>query len=410
MRIAGRGRHHLPENGSGRRRVRACGGPKCRPRLAIWPLAAYHCAREAPFGRTPAGVRRNPRPHSPEVPLKTSSLVAAALVAAAPLVAQQQAPAAGAQDRTHTVQPGETLWGISQAYLSDPFLWPEIFRLNIGTVQDPARIYPRQQLVLPPGVSAAQGGDHTVFYPTDDAAGTRQILGAESAARSAVTRGDFYRASFLAQRAEVAELGRVAENVSPTVVPIEMSPQVQPYDRVNVSLAAGAAVSVGDRMHFLRTDEKQGPLGLVYHSTGLGTVAAVQGRTATVVVTDIFERVARGDMATAAAAFTVPVGVRPGAASGPDARVVGFPESHAIYTVEEEVFLDLGRAQGIREGDEFEAYEPTAQAAWGTQPAVAVARLQVVRVTENTSTARIVAHRQPALALGLPVRRVERMP
>jgi hypothetical protein len=344
--------------------------------------------------------------------LKTFSLVAAALVAASPLAAQQQAPAAGAQDRVHTVQPGETLWGISAAYLSDPFLWPEIFRLNVGIVQDPARIYPRQQLVLPAGAgNGGSAGDRTIFFSNPDSTATaRQILGISTAPRSAVTRGDFYRASFLARRSEVTDLGRVAQTVSPTVVPLQSSQQVQPYDRVNVALAADGNVHVGDRLHFLRTDERKGPLGQIFQSTGLGTVEQVQGRTATVVVTDIFDQVSPGDIATPAAEFTVPVGVRPGQATGPDARVVGFAANHAVYTVEEQAFLDVGRAQGIREGDEFEAYQPASSERWGTQPPVSIARLQVIRVTENTSTARVVEHTQPALDVGLPVRRVESMP
>ena len=343
--------------------------------------------------------------------MKTSSLVAAALVAAAPLAAQQQGAPQPAPDRLHTVQPGETLWGISQSYLSDPFLWPEIYRLNVGTVRDPARIYPRQQLVLPDGaVAAAPTGNRTVFFPVEQQTATREILGAAESARSAIGQGDFYRASFLAQPAEVTVVGQMAQNVSPTVVPVQSTPQVQPYDRVNVALAAAGSVRVGDRFQFLRADEKAGALGRVYQSTGLGTVTAVDGGTASVTVTELYGRVTPGDLATPAARFPVPMGVRPGASVGPDARIVGFAGSHAVYTVEEQAFLDVGRAQGIHEGDEFEVYQPSSQAAWGTEPPVSIARLQVVRVTESTSTARVMSQRQPAITVGLPVRRVARMP
>ena len=342
--------------------------------------------------------------------MKTSSLVAAALVAAAPLAAQQTAPAA-AQDRTHTVQAGETLWSISQSYLADPFLWPEIFRLNIGTVRDPARIYPRQQLVLPEGAAqrTAGAGDRTIFYPTDTG-GAQRILGADEIARSAVTPGDFYRAPFLAQTAEVPVLGRVAETVSPTVVDLQITPQVQPYDRVNVALAQGSAVRVGDHVQLLRADAKPGTLGRVYYPTGLATVTALDNGTAVLVVTDVLDRISKGDIVAPSARFAVPVGVRPGTSAGPDARLIGFAGNHTVYMVEEHAFMDVGRAQGIREGDEFEAYQPAGQATWGTQPPVAIARLQVVRVTANTATARVVSQKQPALALGLPVRRVLQMP
>jgi hypothetical protein len=336
--------------------------------------------------------------------------VAAGLAVAAPLAAQQQE---SAQERVHVVRQGDTLWEIARNYLSDPFLWPEIFRLNADVVQDPARIYPSERLVLPDGarteVAGAPRDGRTVFYNNREDE-DRAIIGASTAPYPVVTQGDFYRASFVAPDAEVGPVGRLAEVVSPTEVALDRLPGIQPYDRVYVALAAGAGTRVGDRIHFVRPARDIRPAGRVWESTGVATVAAVEDGVATVVMVRLFDEVRPGDLALPAARFAVPAGVRPVAATGLQGRILGFETPHPIAATQEYVFLDVGRQAGVREGDEFEAYLPREARNWGTRPEIRVGRMQVVKVTERTATVRLTSLEQPAMRPGLPVRRVARMP
>src|ERR1051325_2529356 len=99
----------------------------------------------------------------PRGPVKRAALaVAAALAAAGPVAAQQDTVPQG---RVHVVRPGDTLWDLARLYLADPFLWPDIFRLNTDVVSNPALIYPNERLVLPGGgVAVARDPERTVFY------------------------------------------------------------------------------------------------------------------------------------------------------------------------------------------------------------------------------------------------------
>jgi len=62
-----------------------------------------------------------------------------------------------AQETTHTVKPGDTLWDIAGFYYQNPFLWPYIWRANLTKVEDPHWIYPDQVFVIPPSPEESLG-------------------------------------------------------------------------------------------------------------------------------------------------------------------------------------------------------------------------------------------------------------
>ncbi len=47
----------------------------------------------------------------------------------------------------HTVKSGDTLWAITQEYLKDPFLWPQVWEVN-PNVANPHWIYPGDEILI----------------------------------------------------------------------------------------------------------------------------------------------------------------------------------------------------------------------------------------------------------------------
>ena len=351
---------------------------------------------------------------------------AAGVLAAAPLYAQEGATEEAI--RTHVVRRGDTLWDLARSYLSDPFLWPEIFRLNTDLVQNPDLIRPNERLRIPgaagaPGMDAdeaagAQGGEgaaqdaRTVFYrPNGQPNEAENTLRFEAdLAQLAFPEGVHAASGVLARDSEIAVLGRLHGVVESSVVPMRLSVQIQPHMRVKVAAAREGALVVGDEIQFVRIDRQIKPYGQVYLPTGTGRVEAVSDDIATIVVKGLFGAMQVGDVAVAAPRFPLVRGVRAAPAAGVEARVVAFAEPHPLPSTEDRVFLDVGRRGGTAEGDEYEAFIPARVERGASHPELLVARLQVVRALEHTATARVTELWQPALAAGMQVRRVAKMP
>lgn len=101
-------------------------------------------AAKAPASAAPAPAKKpapRPAPAKKPEPVKEAAVIEPV---------KEPAEGAGfAVGKKHLVTGGDTLWDLSNKYYSDPYKWGKIYNANLSVVENPDRIYPKEELVIP---------------------------------------------------------------------------------------------------------------------------------------------------------------------------------------------------------------------------------------------------------------------
>lgn len=320
--------------------------------------------------------------------------------------------AAQADSRSHIVVEGETLWGLAERYCGDAFRWPEIFQANRSEIADPNLILPDQVLAI---ACAADGGEvlgveivtpepdrgpvppfneravRTVFH-RDLSSSIGQMMTPDVLVMS---RDASWSASWLQLGAQDPwSSGRVAKLLSG-----RNARNALPYHRVRVE--SDAEVSLGDIFQLFRSTRLIEGLGRVLTPTGMMSVTSTEAGGFEGVVLKSYGPISEGDLVVPAPGFDLEPGeVASAVSSQATAQILAFGEVHAIHQLGDIALLDMGSSDGVALGDEYVLITDDGDG-WTGQ---IVGRLQIVRVTEETASARLVQINMPDFQPGLQVR------
>jgi LysM repeat protein len=401
------------------------------------------------------------------VALAAGPTLAAAQATAAQDTTAQAAAARGpvAHDSTtqsHTVREGDTLWDLARHYRGDPFLWPDIYRLNTGVVEDPHWIYPGEVLnlsgtaavasvpaedtPLPASDSAsAPVADQVAESPTAgteaDAAPPASLTSLTEAAPEsdesaplfgprpgqtmqetmraytqqpyrALRRSEFHSSGFLTEGQKLP-YGKVHGTVTPPQ--IRATPHnnnALPYTVVSVSAPKGATYEVGDSLLSVVIGHELGRYGNVVQPSGILQVMDTAGGKYLASVVAVYGTIRGGQsvlplerFGAAGSARAVPV------SDGVRASLIGGSGRQALKAPQMIVFLDQGRQAGVAPGDLFEIRRrPERLDDGNVRVNEVMATLQVVHVRERTATARLLNVISPDIPAGTEARQVAKLP
>ncbi|HUO51071.1 MAG TPA: LysM peptidoglycan-binding domain-containing protein [Gemmatimonadaceae bacterium] len=360
---------------------------------------------------------------------------------AAPARAQEPAP----MPATHTVKRGDTLWDIAKMYLNDPFLWPEIYRLNSDVVEDPHWIYPGEVLKLPGAgpspttqvVSEDQVEKNAPEQPVTEQApavvGTtvfsvankRRVLSASrfggtanTYLHTAVRPDEFYGAPWLDRASGPAAYGEIVRTANmPGEVRGVMRDKFTTDDYVFFTVPKGVVAAKGDMYLVYRTGEDFGNGTQVMFPTGLLRVVEVNGNDAVLgQLTRFYTTVRLGQRVIPLEKFSMDPNARPAPLLlGTEGKIVWIPDNITVASKEDYLMLDVGLKDGVKIGDQFTIYKPRTKLQTETGitteiPEVSIGVVQVVKVTDYGATALVVDVRYPNIIPGSYARLTARMP
>jgi hypothetical protein len=373
--------------------------------------------------------------------------------------------AQNAPPESHTVRPGDTLWDLAKQYLGDPFLWPEIYRLNTNVVEDPHWIYPGEVLRLsggaevsavpstetpPPPAPAAEANPEAAPAEQEPAAPSLaepQVaeLGVEdttpdnredvdltplvgqgrrvgqtgpnlelalSRAYRPIRHTEFFSSGFLTEE-QALPYGLVLGTVTPLQIEeVSSRSTAQLFGRVAVTPPAGGKYQVGDTLVALVLGRRIEGYGEVVSPTALLRVLDVSRPENLAEVIASYGPVRDRQRVLPVEKFTDPGHVRPVPISdGVHAKVLGYRDQQPLAGPQDVLFLDKGRKDGVALGDLFELRQtPRSRPQAATVVNEVMATVQIVHVGERTATGRVVSVVQPDIKPGTEARQVAKLP
>ncbi len=305
----------------------------------------------------------------------------------------------------YVIQPGDTLWDISSKFFGNSENWPRLWSIN-EQITNPHWIYPGNIIAFVPGTDldppdmSLQPGDVSMHegYSTPTVYFEEGELecGPDIRFDSTLASAEYSAPGILEDSRKTDLLGKVYKARSAAFAQGE-------HDLIYLQLDDSSYADCGDIVTILHRKARRvkhpeggGRYGALYEVAGEARILTLQDDIATAVVRRSYTEVIRGDLVSVRVPILVELEVEPPSGSLEGVIVARLHQLESLTaSTSEVVFLDRGRADGVRVGDTFYVVERRDEYMDRKKddpklPPSVVGRIVVVRVDESSSTAVVV--------------------
>ena len=252
-------------------------------------------------------------------------------------------PAAAAEQAIiYTIKKGDTLWGLSERFMNDPYYWPNMWANN-PEVSNPHLIFPGQKVrilngrleILPAYPEAGQPVSEIPMEELPQAETAISVKGIGSGV------------GFI--RTDDRPLGILVDSVDNRVL-------LTKRDQVFLKMQNPAEVTVGDTYGLYQAGKEvrhpvtREVLGTMMNNLGYLQVTGFTGQTVSARIGDVFREVERGAELFDYAPPNQEISLRRGTSEAQGVIVAG-RENKTAHGLNDVVFIDLGQVNDVHPGN-----------------------------------------------------------
>ncbi|MEA3362953.1 MAG: LysM peptidoglycan-binding domain-containing protein [Thermodesulfobacteriota bacterium] len=260
--------------------------------------------------------------------------------------------AIAADEQIYTIKKGDTLWGLSERYMADPYYWPNVWAKN-PEITNPHLIFPGQKVrildgrleIVPAYPEAGKSGDSDQIAPP-----TLTSVAAESIKIKSTGSGD----GFILTDEE--SLGLLVDSVDNRIL-------LTKNDIVFLKMKDTASVAVGDtyglfeRGGLIKHPETSEPIGTMMHNLGFLQVTEINGDTVVAKIGEVFREIARGAELFEYIPQRKEITLQRGT-TDQGGYIIAGRERKSTLSVNDVIFIDLGSDDGLTSGNLFYLSRP----------------------------------------------------